>query len=110
MRPSLIAMATFTYCIWPKSQMEEFWSPLLKNPKPILIYTGANPVYMPSTQLIERFKATHHMSELDTHSNLPAWDFPGFSMNGLRSSHKFSLGIPSADRVSMLPWVQHRTP
>jgi hypothetical protein len=46
--------------------MEVFWSPLLKSPKPILIYTGSNPVYMPSTQLIERFKATHHVSELDT--------------------------------------------
>ena len=63
---ALIAVATTTYNFWPKSQMEEFWSPLLKNPKPILIYTGANPVYMPSTQLIERFKATHQLSELDT--------------------------------------------
>jgi hypothetical protein len=66
---ALMAVATITYNFWPKSQMEEFWSPLLKNPKPILIYTGANPVYMPSTQLIERFKATHHVSELDTGGN-----------------------------------------
>ena len=32
----------------------------------MLIYTGANPVYMPSDQLIERYKATHHLSDLDT--------------------------------------------
>lgn len=61
-----IVAAAAAYGLWPTSQIEEFWSPLLKSPKPILIYTGANPVYMPSNQLIERFKATHHVSELDT--------------------------------------------
>jgi len=62
----LIAAAVVTYRLWPKSPIEQFWSPLLKSPKPVLIYTGANPVYMPSNRLIERFKATHHVSELDT--------------------------------------------
>jgi len=53
------------YSFRPKDVIELFWSPLLENPKPILIYTGANPVYMPSPQLIERFKTTHHLSDLD---------------------------------------------
>jgi hypothetical protein len=65
----LIVIAAVTYSVWPKSPIEQFWSPLLKSQKPVLIYTGANPVYMPSTQLIERFKATHHLSELDTHGH-----------------------------------------
>jgi hypothetical protein len=43
-----------------------FWSPLLETSKPILIYTGANPVYMPSPDLIQRYRATHHLSDLDT--------------------------------------------
>jgi hypothetical protein len=64
-----LVAATVTYGLWPKSPIEQFWSPLLKNQKPVLIYTGANPVYMPSTQMIERFKATHHVSELDTHGH-----------------------------------------
>ena len=66
---AIIAAAILTYGLWPKSPIEQFWSPLLKSPKPVLIYTGANPVYMPSTQLIERFKATHHVSELETHGH-----------------------------------------
>ncbi len=65
----LLVAATVTYGLWPKNPIEQFWSPLLKNQKPVLIYTGANPVYMPSNQLIERFKATHHVSELDTHGH-----------------------------------------
>jgi len=54
------------YIASPNSLILQFWSPFLENSKPILIYTGANPVYMPSTDLIGRFKATHHVSELDT--------------------------------------------
>lgn len=61
-----LVVAVCTYIARPKSLILQFWSPFLDNFKPVLIYTGANPVYMPSTQLIERFKATHHMSELDT--------------------------------------------
>ncbi len=53
------------YSLELRSPLRRFWSPLLDNSKPVLIYTGANPVYMPSSQLIERFKATHHLSELD---------------------------------------------
>ena len=48
------------------NQVRLFWSAILETPKPVLIYTGANPVYMPSDQLIQRFKASHHLSELDT--------------------------------------------
>jgi len=54
------------YSFRPKNVVQVFWSPLLDSPKPVLIYTGANPVYMPSPQLIERFKATHHLDDLET--------------------------------------------
>ena len=53
------------YNLRPRNVVQLFWSPLIESSKPILIYTGANPVYMPSTQLIERFKTTHHLSDLD---------------------------------------------
>jgi hypothetical protein len=53
------------YSFSPQNVVRQFWSPLLDSSKPILIYTGANPVYMPSAQLIERFKTTHHLSDLD---------------------------------------------
>jgi hypothetical protein len=62
----LILLAGLIYSRRPKDLVNQFWSPLLDTPKPVLIYTGANAVYMPSDQLIERFKNTHHLNELDT--------------------------------------------
>ena len=63
----LLAVAgVMAYILRPGSLLEKFWSPLLGTSKSILIYTGANPVYMPSAELIERYKATHHLSDLDT--------------------------------------------
>ena len=63
---AIIVIAVLVYSHRPKDLVKQFWSPLLDQSKPVLIYTGANAVYMPSAQLIERFKTTHHMSELDT--------------------------------------------
>jgi hypothetical protein len=62
----IIGTAVLVYSHKPKDLVEQFWSPLLDASKPVLIYTGANAVYMPSAQLIERFKTTHRLSELDT--------------------------------------------
>jgi len=61
-----VLLGGVAYTFWPKSAVERFWSPLLETSKPILIYTGANPVYMPSPALIQRYQATHHLSDLDT--------------------------------------------
>jgi hypothetical protein len=61
----LSALGVTTRMLQPRDPLQQFWSPFLKSPSPILIYTGSNPVYMPSNQLIERFRATHHLSELD---------------------------------------------
>jgi hypothetical protein len=61
----LAAIGVVAYHLRPRNPIQLFWSPLLDNSKTVLIYTGANPVYMPSSQLIARFKATHHLSELD---------------------------------------------
>lgn len=60
------AAGLLAYKLKPPSPVEKFWSPLLDTPRPALIYTGANPVYMPSSQLIERYRATHHLNEVDT--------------------------------------------
>lgn len=62
----VLLLGAVAYTSWPKNPLELFWSPLLETSKPILIYTGANPVYMPSPDLIQRYKATHHLSDLDT--------------------------------------------
>lgn len=61
----LSALGVTAYKLQPKDPLKQFWSPFLKSTGPVLIYTGSNPVYMPSSQLIERFRATHHVNELD---------------------------------------------
>jgi len=62
----LVLLATVAFVLHSRGNVEKFWSPLLATSKPILIYTGANPVYMPSPALIQRYKATHHLNDLDT--------------------------------------------
>lgn len=62
----LLAGGIIKYERRPANPVRDFWSPLLVDPRPVLIYTGANPVYMPSDRLIQRFKASHHLNELDT--------------------------------------------
>jgi hypothetical protein len=61
----VVLLGAVAYTFLPKDPLEQFWSPLLETSKPVLIYTGANPVYMPSPELIQRYKATHHLSDLD---------------------------------------------
>jgi hypothetical protein len=48
-----------------KSPIDQFWEPILSTTKPVLIYTGSNPVYMPSNELLEKYKATHKLDELE---------------------------------------------
>lgn len=61
---ALLGAATYTFRT--KAPVEQFWSPILEASKPVLIYTGANPVYMPSPNLILRYRATHHLNDIDT--------------------------------------------
>lgn len=61
-----VALVVLLICVKPRNPLRQFWLPLLETPKPVLIYTGANPVYMPSTELINRFRATHHLNDLET--------------------------------------------
>ena len=62
----VLLLGAVAYTSWPKNPLELFWSPLLETSKPVLIYTGANAVYMPSPDLIQRYRATHHLGDLDT--------------------------------------------
>jgi len=46
-----------------------FWTPVLNTHKPVLIYTGSNPVYLPSDSLLARYRATHSLDELEAQGN-----------------------------------------
>ncbi len=62
---SALVLASFLFLFLPKSPIDQFWAPLLTTAKPVLIYTGSNPVYLPTEELLEKYKATHKLDELD---------------------------------------------
>lgn len=60
-----LLLASSLFLFWPKSPVQQFWEPILAASNPVLIYTGSNPVYLPSVQLLERYRATHKLDDLD---------------------------------------------
>ena len=47
------------------SAMDVFWKPFVNGPNRVLIYSGANPVYMLSANFVNRYEATHPMNLLE---------------------------------------------
>jgi hypothetical protein len=45
--------------------IEAFWEPLLKESSPVLLYSGANAVYMLSSNFMNRYEATHSLGPLE---------------------------------------------
>jgi hypothetical protein len=43
----------------PTNSLDLFWGPLLENPKPVLVCTGSNSVYLLSRQALDKYKKTH---------------------------------------------------
>jgi hypothetical protein len=43
----------------PPTAFDLFWGPVLENPRPVLVCTGSNSVYVLSTKAIEKYKAAH---------------------------------------------------
>jgi hypothetical protein len=60
-----LVLTSFLFLFQAKSPIDRFWEPILSTSKPVLIYTGSNPVYLPSAELLERYRATHNLDELD---------------------------------------------
>jgi hypothetical protein len=60
-----LVLASFLFLFRAKSPIDQFWEPILSTSKPVLIYTGSNPVYLPSVELLERYRSTHQLDELD---------------------------------------------
>ena len=48
----------------PASPLDVFWEPLLRGPTPVLLYSGANAVYMLSSNFMDRYEATHSLDPL----------------------------------------------
>ena len=48
----------------PAAPIEKFWEPVVKGTSPVLIYSGANAVYMLSSDFMNRYEATHTLDPL----------------------------------------------
>lgn len=48
----------------PAAPIDSFWEPLLKGSSPVLLYSGANAVYMLSSNFMNRYEATHPLDPL----------------------------------------------
>ena len=53
----------------PTNSLDLFWGPVLENPRPVLVCTGSNSVYLLSRQALDKYKKTHS-SQQDASANL----------------------------------------
>ena len=65
---SAIVLPCLAFGVWfllrPTAPINLFWEPLISSPNPVLIYSGANAVYLLSPDFINRYKSTHHLDGL----------------------------------------------
>jgi len=52
------------FLLRPIAPINLFWEPFISAPNPVLIYSGANAVYLLSPDFINRYKSTHHLDGL----------------------------------------------
>ncbi len=53
----------------PTNSLDLFWGPLLENPRPVLVCTGSNSVYLLSRPALDKYKKTHSPQQ-ETSANL----------------------------------------
>lgn len=53
------------YLFRPAAPIDAFWQPIIAGPSPVLLYSGANAVYMMSPEFINRYQTTHHLDPLE---------------------------------------------
>jgi hypothetical protein len=64
---TLVVLATGSwFTLRPTAPIDLFWKPFVDATNPAVLYSGANAVYMPSNDFINRYKATHHVNALES--------------------------------------------
>jgi hypothetical protein len=58
---AIIAGGLKFFSVPKTTAFDQFWSPVLVNPTPVIIYTGTNVVYRFSPQFLEEYRKSHHM-------------------------------------------------
>ncbi len=65
---SAIVLPCLAFGVWfllrPIAPINLFWQPFISAPNPVLIYSGANAVYLLSPDFVNRYKSTHHLDGL----------------------------------------------
>lgn len=65
---SAIVLPCLAFGVWfllrPMAPIDLFWKPLINAPNPVVVYSGANAVYLLSPDFISRYKSTHHLDGL----------------------------------------------
>src|SRR3984885_5598159 len=65
---SAIVLPCLAFGLWfllrPIAPIDLFWKPLISAPNPVVVYSGANAVYLLSPDFISRYKSTHHLEGL----------------------------------------------
>jgi hypothetical protein len=65
---SAIVLPCLAFGVWfllrPMPPIDLFWKPLISAPNPVLVYSGANAVYLLSPDFIGKYKSTHHLEGL----------------------------------------------
>ena len=49
----------------PATPIDRFWKPYFASSRPVVLYSGANAVYMLSGAFMDQYKATHHLDALE---------------------------------------------
>lgn len=64
-----------------QTALDQFWSPVLNNPMPVLIYTGTNVVYRFTPAFLNQYMKTHHLQ-----NNGPEFDVDLQSLGTVKAS------------------------
>lgn len=63
----LLCVAALVWLIArPIAPIDQFWRPLVEASNPVVIYSGANAVYMLSSGFMDRYKASHRLDSLQS--------------------------------------------
>lgn len=64
--PLICLIGVLWFTVRPVSPIDQFWKPFAESPNPVILYSGANAVYMLSSDFMDRYKATHHLDALQS--------------------------------------------
>jgi hypothetical protein len=63
---AILGAATGLFVLFrPAAPIDVFWKPFIDSSIPVLLYSGANAVYMMSDDFMNRYEATHHVGSLE---------------------------------------------